>query len=141
MLGDSADDIIDLEKSFCDSELLFSSKIAKENKSVERVQLFTESLFEENEPESFLTAPLSPPFRKVSNVKFYRPPTPAKPLNKRLKYNGLKGEGGGEEEEEEDIDDKVIEDNEDSPVKRIARMARLNPNLSFIPRLRRVVIE
>ena len=134
MLGDSVDDIIDLEKSLDDSELLFSSKIVKEKKVDEVAIQITESLFEENVPESILTAvPLSPPFRKVSDVKFYRPPTPAKPLIKRVKI-----EDEIDEESTEEIDEN---DAERSCVAEIARLARLNPSLSFIPRLRRNVLK
>lgn len=149
MLGDSfKDDIIDLEKSLDDSELLFSSKVnAVKEKKADCSIASAPSLFEENVPESFLTTvPHSPPFRKVSDIKFYRPPTPAKPFNKRPLP---------ESDEEEDNETEAVgfqqantySINIEQPVsvesftEKITRLARLNPNISFIPRLRRISVK
>ncbi len=142
MLGGTVDDIIDLEKSLDDSELLFSSKVSKEKIALDDNEvvapLLVESLFEENAPEGILTAvPLSPPFRKISNIKFYRPPTPAKPLNKRFKL-----ETDSDEEAEVKEEGKECFSRTTRPyLEHIAGLARINPTLTFIPRLKKNVLK
>lgn len=111
MLAGDTSDIIDFDQSLDRDDFLLAKKDVKEV-----VEPTVPSLLEEDLPQDLLTAVTSsPPFRKISDIKMYHPPTPMKPREKRP---------------------KII--TRETFLERIARFAQENPQLSFIPRLQRL---
>lgn len=111
MLAGDTGDIIDFDQSLDGDDFLLVKTSVQKTAEPEVPSLLNEDL-----PQELLSAtPSSPPFRKISSIKMYHPPTPMKPREKRP---------------------KII--TEETFLERIARFARDNPHLSFIPRLQRL---